>query len=313
MHSNAAPPEPRVAVLIPCHNEEVTVGLVVEDFKRHLPEARICVFDNCSTDNTASRAREAGAEVFDAPRKGKGLVVRQMFESIDADWFVMVDGDATYPASEAPMLLAEAVRCEADMLVGRRITAQEEAKSAYRPMHQLGNRLVCALIGFAFGSGIKDVFSGYRVFSRSFVKTVPLRADGFEIEVEMTLQALSKGYKVEERDVRYGSRPEGSQSKLDTYRDGMIVLWTFASICRNYRPSFFFGAFALLFAVASVAAGVGPVLDYLQHQYVYKVPLAILATGLAVLAAISATIALLLHTQLQYHNETHAMLRKLMR
>jgi len=196
-----------------------------------------------------------------------------------------------------------------DMMVGRRVTPKEELGKAYRPMHQFGNQMVCGLIGTAFGSPIQDVFSGYRIFNRSFAKTVPLRAGGFEIEVEMTLQALSKGYRVEERDVPYGSRPEGSKSKLNTYRDGLIVLWTFASICRSYRPGLFFGLFAMFFTLASLAAGVGPIIDYMQFQYVYKIPLAILATGLALLSALSAAIGLILQTQLRYHNEIHKLLR----
>jgi len=302
-----------IAVLIPCYNEEITVGRVVAEFKSELPSADIYVFDNCSTDATSAKAREAGAKVILSPRKGKGFVVQQMFDSIEAEWLIMVDGDATYPASHARMLLSETIKNEVDMMVGRRVTPCEELEKAYRPMHQFGNRVVCGLIGTAFGSPIKDVFSGYRVFNRAFAKTVPLRAGGFEIEVEMTLQALSKGYRVEERDVPYGSRPEGSKSKLNTYRDGMIVLWTFASICRSYRPGLFFGIFALLFALASVVAGAAPVIDYIEFHYVYKLPLAILATGLAVLAAISAAIALLLHTQLKYHNENHKLFRRLIR
>jgi len=305
--------ELRIAVLIPCYNEELTVAQVVEDFRQNLPSATIYVFDNRSTDATAAKASEAGAQVVMSPRKGKGFVVQQMFESVEADWFIMVDGDATYPASHARMLLNEAIVNEVDMMVGRRVTPREELEKAYRPMHQFGNQMVCALIGTAFGSPIQDVFSGYRVFNRCFAKTIPLRASGFEIEVEMTLQALSKGYKVEERDVPYGSRPEGSKSKLNTYRDGMIVLWTFASICRSYRPGLFFGLFALLFALASLVAGTAPIIDYIQFQYVFKVPLAILATGLGVLSAISAAIALLLHTQLKYHNETYSLLRRLVR
>ena len=305
--------KPQIAVLIPCYNEELTVAKVVSDFKEHLPMASIYVFDNRSTDATSAKAREAGAQVVPSPRKGKGFVVQQMFESIDANWFIMVDGDATYPASHAQMLLSDAIANGVDMMVGKRVTPREELGKAYRPMHQFGNRMVCGLIGAAFGSPIQDVFSGYRIFNRSFAKTIPLRAGGFEIEVEMTLQALSKGYKVEERDVPYGSRPEGSKSKLNTYRDGMIVLWTFASICRSYRPGLFFGMFALLFGLASLAAGIAPVLDYINYHYVYKVPLAILATGLAVLSAISAAIALLLHTQLKYHNETHNLLRRMIR
>jgi glycosyltransferase involved in cell wall biosynthesis len=301
--------EPHIAVLIPCYNEELTVASVVADFKKHLPTAKIYVFDNRSTDSTSAKARDAGAEVVQSPKKGKGFVVQQMFESVDADWFIMVDGDATYPASHASMLLSEAIANGVDMMVGRRVTPKEELGKAYRPMHQFGNQMVCGLIGTAFGSPIQDVFSGYRIFNRSFAKTVPLRAGGFEIEVEMTLQALSKGYRVEERDVPYGSRPEGSKSKLNTYRDGFIVLWTFTSICRSYRPGLFFGLFAMLFALASLAAGVGPIIDYMQFQYVYKVPLAILATGLALLSALSAAIGLILQTQLRYHNEIHKLLR----
>lgn len=301
--------ELHIAVLIPCYNEELTVASVVADFKKHLPTAKIYVFDNRSTDSTSAQAREAGAEVVPSPKKGKGFVVQQMFGSVDADWFIMVDGDATYPASHAQMLLSEAIANGVDMMVGRRVTPKEELGKAYRPMHQFGNQMVCGLIGTAFGSPIQDVFSGYRIFNRSFAKTVPLRAGGFEIEVEMTLQALSKGYRVEERDVPYGSRPEGSKSKLNTYRDGLIVLWTFASICRSYRPGLFFGLFAMFFALASLAAGVGPIIDYMQFQYVYKVPLAILATGLALLSALSAAIGLILQTQLRYHNEIHKLLR----
>jgi glycosyltransferase involved in cell wall biosynthesis len=301
----------RIAVLIPCYNEELTVAQVVADFKKHLPTARIIVFDNRSTDGTSARAWEAGAEVILSPRKGKGFVVRQMFEIIEGDWFIMVDGDATYPASHAQMLLSEAIANGVDMMVGRRVTPKEELQKAYRPMHQLGNRLVCSLIGTTFGSPIDDVFSGYRVFNCEFVKTVPLTAGGFEIEVEMTLQALSKGFRVEERDIPYGSRPEGSKSKLNTYRDGMIVLWTFASICRSYRPGLFFGLFALLFAVASLGAGIAPIWDYIQFNYVYKVPLAILATGLAVLSALSAAIGLILQSQLRYHNEIYKLLRRI--
>lgn len=301
--------ESHIAVLIPCYNEELTVASVVADFKKHLPSAKIYVFDNRSTDSTSAKAREAGAEVVQSPKKGKGFVVQQMFGSVDADWLIMVDGDATYPASHAQMLLSEAIANGVDMMVGRRVTPKEELGKAYRPMHQFGNQMVCGLIGTAFGSPIQDVFSGYRIFNRSFAKTVPLRAGGFEIEVEMTLQALSKGYRVEERDVPYGSRPEGSKSKLNTYRDGLIVLWTFASICRSYRPGLFFGLFAMFFALASLAAGVGPIIDYMQFQYVYKVPLAILATGLALLSALSLAIGLILQTQLRYHNEIHKLLR----
>jgi len=304
------PKHPAVAVLIPCFNEELTVAKVVGDFRAALPEAAIYVFDNASTDRTVELARAAGAIVVPSPRRGKGNVVRHMFETVEAEWYVMVDGDATYPADAARPLLDAAERERADMFVGRRVTPESELHKAYRPLHQFGNRLVCGLIRKSFGSPIEDVFSGYRVFTREFVKTVPLHAVGFQIEVEMTLQALSKGYRVAEIDVAYGARPEGSTSKLDTYRDGLLVLTAFVSICKDYKPLLFFGSLALLFALASLVAGMAPVMDYLLYKWVFHVPLAVLATGLALLAALTFSIAVILETQLRYHNELHQLIRR---
>lgn len=300
----------RLAILVPCFNEELTVSGVVSDFRRVFPEAEIHVFDNASTDATAERAREAGAVVTFSPIPGKGNVVRHMFEVVDADWYVMVDGDATYPADAAPHLLSEARERRVDMMVGRRVTPSEELRDAYRPMHQFGNRMVCGLIRKSFGSPIQDVFSGYRVFSKEFVKTVPLHASGFQIEVEMTLQALSKGFAVEERDVPYRSRPSGSVSKLNTYRDGLLVLAAFVAICKDYRPALFFGGLSVLLGLASLLAGYAPIEDYVLYQWVYHVPLAVLATGLAVLAALSLCIGVILQTQLRYHNEMHRLVRQ---
>lgn len=301
--------EEKIAILVPCFNEELTIARVIEGFRAALPHAEIHVFDNASSDKTAKIAAEAGAKVTFSPVPGKGNVVRHMFEVVDADWYVMVDGDATYPPEAAPILLAAARERRVDMMVGRRITPAEELHSAYRPLHQFGNHLVSGLIRKTFGSPIRDVFSGYRVFSRAFVKTVPLHATGFQIEVEMTLQALSKGYPVDEIDVPYSARPEGSISKLNTYRDGLLVLTAFVAISKDYRPVFFFGAFALLLGLLSLAAGFLPVLDYILYQWVYHVPLAILATGMAILAALSLCIGLILQTQLAYHNEMHRLVR----
>lgn len=303
-------PEGRVAVLIPCFNEEQTVAGVVRGFRAVLPAADIYVFDNLSTDSTATVAASAGAIVVPSPKAGKGHVVQHMFEVVEADWYIMVDGDATYPAEAAPRLIVAAQKNRIDMMVGRRVTPVDELRAAYRPLHQFGNRMVCGLIRRAFGSPIQDVFSGYRVFSREFVKTIPLHAKGFQIEVEMTLQALSKGYPVEEQDVSYGARPEGSSSKLNTYRDGLLVLAAFVSICKDYRPALFFGSMAALLALCSLGSGLAPVLDYVFHQWVYHVPLAVLATGLAVLAALSLSIGVILQTQLVYHNEMHRLVRR---
>ena len=230
--------EHRIAVIVPCFNEEPTIAAVVAAFRKSLPTAAIYVFDNASRDCTADAARNAGAIVFYSPQKGKGNVVRHMFREIDADWYVMVDGDATYSAESAPEFLATAQKDRLDMLIGRRLIPEDMQAEAYRPMHQLGNRMVCRLIGASFGGAIMDVFSGYRVFSREFVKTVPLVATGFDTEVEMTLQALSKNYRIDEMPTPYSSRPEGSFSKLNTYRDGARVLVAFFTPVRLNEVSF---------------------------------------------------------------------------
>lgn len=302
--------EEKIAILVPCFNEELTIAGVVKGFRAALPGAEVHVFDNASTDHTARIAAEAGALVTFSPVPGKGNAVRHMFDVVEADWYIMADGDATYSPEAAPGLLAGARERRMDMVVGRRTTPADELGAAYRPLHQFGNRLVSGLIRKTFGSPIHDVFSGYRVFSRAFVKTVPLHATGFQIEVEMTLQALSKGYAVEEIAVSYHSRPEGSVSKLNTYRDGLLVLASFVAICKDYRPALFFGSLAVLFAVLSLAAGLAPVSDYIFYQWVYHVPLAVLATGLAVMAALSLCIGVILQTQLVYHNEMHRLVRQ---
>jgi glycosyltransferase involved in cell wall biosynthesis len=300
----------KVAVCIPCLNEEGTVAEVVQGFRKSLPQAEIYVFDNASTDQTARVAKKAGALVMPSPVRGKGHVVRDIFRKIDADWIIMVDGDATYDASAAPLLLRAAMSQEIDMLVGKRCTPAEESSRAYRPMHQLGNRMVCGLIRSAFRVPLHDVFSGYRVFSRVFAKTIPLHSGGFEVETELTLQAISKNFTVMELETQYKARPPGSFSKLNTYRDGMLVLSSFLAICRFYRPMLFFGACGLLLGGLSLLAGIPPILDYLNYRWVYRVPLAILATGLAILSALSFLIGLILETQLKYHNELFDMLRK---
>ena len=302
--------EEKIAILVPCFNEELTIARVVKGFLAALPGAEVYVFENASTDQTARIAAEAGAQVTFSPVPGKGNAVRHMFDVVEADWYIMVDGDATYPPEAAPGLLAAARERRVDMVVGRRMTPDDELRAAYRPLHQFGNRLVSGLIRKTFGSPIHDVFSGYRVFSRTFVKTVPLHSTGFQIEVEMTLQALSKGYSVEETGVAYHSRPEGSVSKLNTYRDGLLVLASFVAICKDYRPALFVGALAGLLGLLSLAAGLAPVVDYICDQWVYHVPLAILATGLAVLAALSLCIGVILQTQLVYHNEMHRLVRQ---
>lgn len=297
-----------VAVLLPCYNEEITVGAVVKDFRRHLPGASIYVFDNCSTDSTAKRAREAGARVVFSPRPGKGNVVRHMFNTVEADVYVMADGDSTYPASEAFKLVHALRERHADMVVGTRMASHSE--NAFRRFHVLGNRGVARLISLLFGVSVTDVLSGYRVFSREFVKTVPLVSSGFEIETEMTLQASAKNYLIHELPVPYGERPDGSVSKLNTFSDGFVVLKALFLIFKDFRPMIFFGAISFLLAGTSIAVGLAPIYDYLRFQYVYRVPLAILAAALAIIAILTLFVGIILETVRKYHDESFELWRK---
>ena len=301
----------RIAVLIPCYNEELTVSQVVADFRAALPEAEILVFDNNSKDRTAELALQAGARVIPSPRQGKGHVVRHMFDSVDADFYLMVDGDATYPAAEARKLIALVESGRADMAVGRRLTSY--AAGAFRQFHTFGNHLVARLISSLFGVQVSDVLSGYRVFSRDFVKSIPLLSAGFEIETEMTLQAISKNFTIVEADIAYGSRPEGSFSKLNTFSDGFRVLRSMFLIFKDYKPLIFFSAMAVLLFVLSIFAGIPPILDYVRNEnhFVKHVPLAVLAASLGILGCLSLSIGLILDTLSKYHQENFALHRRL--
>ncbi len=297
-----------IAVLIPCFNEAPTVAKVVADFKRALPSAVVYVFDNRSTDQTAALAEKAGAAVVRSERPGKGYVVRHMFEAVEADVYVMVDGDGTYPAARAPELVAELVAHRADMVVATRLRNHDP--KAFRGFHMFGNRLVAALISNLFECRITDVLSGYRVFSRSFVKSVPLLSKGFDIETEMTLQAVDKDFLIREVPVEYGRRPEGSFSKLNTYSDGIVVLRSILTIFKDYKPLAFFGALGAASALLCLWAGMTPIEDYVQSRYVYHVPLAILASALAVLATLSFSVGIILDTVCKYHRELFELQRK---
>ena len=300
-----------VAVLIPCFNEDITIGKVVTDFKRVLPDATILVYDNNSTDNTASVARKSGATVIHAPRQGKGNVVRQMFEEVDAELYLMVDGDDTYPASAAPELIAELTKSGADMIVGARISSFDE--HSFRRFHKFGNHLVARLISRLFSAKVSDILSGYRVFSKAFVKTAPLMSKGFEIETEMTLQALAKNYTIKEIPINYGSRPEGSYSKLNTYSDGFLVLKSIFIIFKDFKPLIFFSWLSALLLLVTILTGIWPILDYLEFRYVYHIPFAILATGTGILSALSLSIGVILETISKYHNENFELLRRVLK
>jgi glycosyltransferase involved in cell wall biosynthesis len=288
-------PGERIAVLIPCHNEEATVGKVVDDFRAQLPEAAIYVFDNCCTDHTAAIAAEHGAVVLSEPRQGKGFVVESMLDRVEADYYVMVDGDDTYPAERVRDLLAPVAAGAADMAVGARLAEHDER--SFPRLHVAGNNLVRGLINRIFGAKLTDIMSGYRAFNRRVVRRVPVVSSGFEVETELTIQMLYYRLKVVEVQVPYRGRPEGSSSKLRTFRDGLRVLWKVFSLFRAFKPLTFFGGVGILLFALGILAGIPPVADYIcdpQH-YVRHVPLAILAMGLVLLSAGSVFLGLLLH------------------
>ena len=297
-----------LAVLIPCLNEETTIGAVVRDFRRVLPDAPVYVFDNASTDRSAVNAAAAGAIVVSSPRRGKGHVVRHMFASVDVDRYLLVDGDDTYPADRAPALLEALRRGGVDMTVGARTAGAEPG--AFRRFHRLGNRLVSGLIATLFHVPATDVMSGYRALSRDFVQSVPLLSEGFEIETEMILQAATKGFAFRELPVDYRRRPKGSASKLDTVADGWLVLRTLFLIVKDYKPLFAFSIVSAGFAILSLLAGWGPVQDYLTTGLVPRFPRAILAAGLGVLSGVSMGVALILDTLAKYQRETFEIWRR---
>ena len=283
----------RIAVLLPCHNEAATIAAVVEGFKRQLPDARIYVFDNRSTDDTARIAAAAGAEVRAVPLLGKGNVVRRMFADVEADVYVMADGDGTYDAAAAGMLVDKLLDEGLDMVVGSRVS--EEA-AAYRSGHRFGNLLLTRSVGLLFGNTFTDMLSGYRVFSRRYVKSFPADASGFEIETELAVHALESRMPVAEIATRYGARPEGSVSKLNTWSDGFRVLMTIGGLYKSEKPLAFFSLGFLLCVVTAVILAAPLFRVYLETGLVPRFPTAILCTGLVLLGVILLACGLILDT-----------------
>jgi glycosyltransferase involved in cell wall biosynthesis len=283
----------RIAVLIPCYNEDAAIGQVVRDFRAALPRAEIYVYDNNSKDQTVARARAAGAIVRSEPRQGKGNVVRRMFADIEADIYLLVDGDDTYDASAAPMLVKKLVDEGYDIVSGRRIAT---ATDAYRAGHVLGNKLLTGLTALMFRVRLHDMLTGYRIMSRRFVKSFPFTAEGFGIETELTVHGVRLLMPMVEVDTRYKERPAGSVSKLNTYRDGLRILFTIAALVREERPLTFFGSLFVLFAAASLILGVPVVVFFLKYHTVPRLPTAILAAVLMVLAFLSLFGGLILDT-----------------
>ena len=301
----------KIVILIPCLNEEITIGKVIHDFQDAIPEAKIIVFDNNSTDRTAAITRECGAEVIPESRPGKGHVVASMFRKVDADYYVIVDGDDTYSAEHVRKLLEPVMKEQADMAVAVRLA--EYTATSFRPLHVFGNNLVRRLVNWIFKSNLADIMSGYRVFSRELVQSIPILSSGFEVETEMTIRILDYGFRIKEVPLPYRERPEGSVSKLRTFHDGFRVLAEIARIAKAYKPFTFFGGIGLAFILAGGISGIWVILDYLEDEYVNKVPTAILATGFMLLGFGSMGIGILLNTISYRFRENMRQLHKIIR
>ena len=283
----------RIAVLVPCYNEAAAIGKVVADFRAALPEATIYVYDNNSTDGTVEAAERAGAVVRRELHQGKGRVVRRMFTDVDADIFVMVDGDATYDAPSARAMIAKLVQDRLDMVCAIRV---DQEVAAYRPGHRFGNRVLTGFVAHVFGESFTDMLSGYRVFTRRFVKSFPVLSGGFEIETELTIHALELELPVGEVRTPYYSRPKGSASKLSTWTDGYRILRTIFRIYRSERPLPFFGSIGVSLGIASIGLAIPIVVAFMRDGTVLRLPTAVLATGMMVLASLSIAVGLVLDT-----------------
>jgi glycosyltransferase involved in cell wall biosynthesis len=276
----------RTAVIIPCYNEAVTITKVINDFRVELPQADIYVYDNNSKDATYDLAQKAGATVHKETRQGKGNVVRTMFREIEADYYVLVDGDDTYPADSVKNLLAQA-HMGADVVVGDRLSSGIYKKENKRDFHSFGNNLVRFLINRLFGVNLKDIMSGYRVFSKDFVKNYPVLCAGFQLETDMTIFALDRNFTIKEIPITYRDRPSGSYSKLNTYSDGVRVIITIFNLFRYYKPFLYFSSISVSFLLLGLIVGTPVVYEYIEFQYIQKVPSAILAAALISLASFS--------------------------
>lgn len=296
-----------IAVIIPCYNEELTIGNVIRDAKNNMPGAAVYVFDNNSTDRTAEIAGSSGAMVIKEKRQGKGFVVQSMFNKVDADIYVMVDGDDTYDISRVQDMIALVREDRADMAVGNRLKTYTD--KAFRPLHTFGNRLVRFLINKLFGANLKDIMSGFRVMSRSFVKNVNLTASGFEVETEMSIKALKYGYVIKEMDINYKERPAGSHSKLNTVTDGMLVLKTIFIIFKDYKPLLFFSISSMIMLLISLLSGSVVIGEFLETRYITHVPLAIFAAGSLILSIIVFVTGIILDSANRRFDEIYNFIR----
>lgn len=282
----------KVAAMVPCYNEELTIAKVITDMKNMLPEAQIYVFDNNSRDKTAEIAHSSGATVIKEKRQGKGFVVQSMFNKIDANVYIMVDGDDTYDLTKVDQMVSIIKNEEADLIVGNRL--KNYSSRSFRPLHTFGNKLVRFLINKFFHARLKDIMSGLRVMSREFVKNINITSSGFEVETEMTIKALKHGFVIKEFDIEYRERPEGSHSKLNTFRDGILVLKTIFMIFKDYRPFLFFSIVAIVLFFISLLSGSVVIDEFIRTRYIRHVPLAIFASGTMILSIISFVTGIIL-------------------
>lgn len=283
-----------IAILIPCHNEELTIAEVAAAFRAELPDAQIFVFDNNSTDGTVERARAAGAVVLSEPRQGKGFVVQSMFRRVEADVYVMVDGDGTYPASEVRRLIEPILKDEADMVVGSRL--QSGTSSEFRSINRWANHLVLSLLNSMFRVKLTDVLSGYRAFNRKFVKTIPVFGGGFEIETELTIKAVARGFRIVEIPTTLTARPQGSHSKIRLFRDGFLILNTILALFRDYKPLTFFGSTGLALVGIALIPTIAVIMDFAQHRAIVRPMLAMLAVVIFLCGLLSVAVGLVLHS-----------------
>ena len=297
----------KIAILIPCYNEELTIEKVINDFKKELPEAKIYVYNNNSKDKSKEIALKNNVIVIDEYKQGKGNVVRSQFRDIEADIYVMVDGDDTYPAEFVHELIKPILNGEADMTIGDRLSNGTYQKENKRHFHEFGNNLVRKSINVLFNTNLKDIMTGYRVFNKRFVKNMPVLSPKFEIETEMSLYALDKKYIIKEIPIIYRDRPEGSSSKLNTISDGIKVVKTIVRMFKDYKPLRFFGIISFILFCLSLLIGIPVIVEFIKTSYITKIPSAILATGLVSLSAISLQCGIILDTITRQHRETYEL------
>ena len=297
----------KTAVLIPCYNEELTIEKVIKDFKKELPDADIYVYDNNSKDKTAEIAKKNGAILRHEYKQGKGNVVRSMFYDIDADIYIMVDGDDTYPAEFVHNLIQPVIDGQADMCIGDRLSNGTYQKENKRPFHEFGNNLVKRAINVLFKTDLKDIMTGYRVFNKKFVKNMPVMTPKFEIETEMSLYALDKGFVIKEIPIVYRDRPEGSESKLNTVSDGIKVVKTIIKMYKDYMPLKFFTIIALIMFLLGLLIGLPVIIEFAKTRYITKVPSAVLATGLMILSVIIVQCGVTLDTVVKINKENYQL------